>query len=154
MPEASRQKTKLFYCYAHEDKVLRNKLDRHLSTLKRHYNLTNWHDREILAGQEWEKEVGEQLNSADIIILLISPDFMASEYCYNKEMQRALERHAEGSCLVIPILLRPTHWEREPFGKLQLLPTELMKLATPLKTCSPPAGQKKIGWMKASPFAI
>ena len=70
MPEASRQKTKLFYCYAHEDKVLRNKLDRHLSTLKRHYNLTNWHDREILAGQEWEKEVGEQLNSADIIILL------------------------------------------------------------------------------------
>lgn len=124
MPDTPRQEIKLFYCYAREDKDLRDKFERSLSGLKRYYRLGNWYDREILAGQEWEKAIAEQLNSADIIFLLISNDFMASDYCYGIEMQRALERHAEGSCLVIPILLRPTHWEGEPFGKLQLLPTD------------------------------
>ena len=123
MPDTSRQEIKLFYCYAHEDRGLRDQFETALAGLKRFYHLGNWYDREILAGQEWEEAITHQLNSADIIFLLISPDFMASDYCYGKEMQRALQRHTEGNCLVIPILLRPTHWEGEPFGKLQLLPT-------------------------------
>ena len=124
MSDTSKKEIKLFYCYAREDKDLRDQFERHLSGMKRYYHLTNWHDREILPGEDWEKAIDKQLNSADVIFLLISPDFMASDYCYGKEIQRALERHEAGTCLVLPILLRPTHWEGEPFGKLQLLPTD------------------------------
>jgi tetratricopeptide (TPR) repeat protein len=124
MADAPKQEIKLFYCYAHEDKPLRDELEKHLSWLRRRYQLTNWHDREILPGEEWERAIDTHLNTAHLILLLISPDFMASDYCYGKEMRRALERHREGTCHVIPILLRPTFWEDVPFSSLQLLPTD------------------------------
>ena len=123
MAETPRQEIKLFYCYARKDKPLRDELEIHLSWLKRRYQLTNWHDREILPGEEWEQAIDTHLNTAHLILLLISPDFMASEYCYGKEMQRALERHQAGTCRVVPILLRPTYWEDAPISHLQLLPT-------------------------------
>ena len=123
MLEASNKEIKLFYCYAREDKALRDELEKHLGWLKRRYQLTNWHDREILPGEEWEQAIDKHLSTADLILLLISPDFIASDYCYGKEMQQALERHKEGTCRVIPILLRPTYWEEAPFSSLQLLPT-------------------------------
>jgi len=123
MAGTSKQEIKLFYCYAREDKPLRDELEKHLAWLKRRYQLTNWHDREILPGEEWEQAIDTHLNTAHLILLLISPDFMASEYCYGKEMQRALERHQAGTCRVVPILLRPTYWEDAPFSHLQLLPT-------------------------------
>ncbi|SRR5712692_2694539 len=122
MTDTPKQEIKLFYCYAREDKPLRDELEKHLSWLKRRYQLTNWHDREILPGEEWEKAIDTHLNSAHLILLLISPDFMASDYCYGKELQRALERHKAGTCRVVPILLRPTFWEDAPFSGLQLLP--------------------------------
>ena len=77
--------------------------------MKRRYSLTNWHDREILPGEEWEQAIDTHLNTANLILLLISPDFMASDYCYGKEMHRALERHQAGTYCVVPILLRPTY---------------------------------------------
>jgi tetratricopeptide (TPR) repeat protein len=122
--DTSQQEIKLFYCYAREDKSLRDELEKHLAWLKRRYQLTNWHDREILPGEEWEQAIDTHLNTAHLILLLISPDFMASDYCYGKEMQRALARHKAGTCRVIPILLRPTFWEDAPFSSLQLLPTD------------------------------
>lgn len=82
-----------------------------------------WHDHDISAGAEWEREISEQLNTAQIILLLISPDFMYSEYCYGVEMMRAMERHEAGEARVIPIIIRPTSWHRAPFGKLRALPT-------------------------------
>jgi tetratricopeptide (TPR) repeat protein len=124
MTDASRREIHLFYCYAREDKLLRDELEKHLSWLKRRYQLQNWHDREILPGEEWEQAIDEHLNSAHIILLLISPDFMASDYCLGREMQRALERHKAGTCRVIPILLRPTYWQGAPFSALQMLPTD------------------------------
>src|SRR6266702_724621 len=124
MADASRQEIKLFYCYARKDKPLRDELEKQLSWLERRYQLTNWHDREILPGEEWEQAIDTHLNTAHLILLLISPDFMASEYCYGKEMQRALVRHQAGTCRVVPILLRPTYWEDAPFSSLQLLPTD------------------------------
>ncbi len=124
MPDTPRQEIKLFYCYAHEDKVWRDELENHLVSLKRLYALRNWHDREILPGQEWEHAIEDSLNTAHLILLLISPDFIRSDYAYGKEMQRALERHEEGSCKVIPILLRPTFLDGAPFTKLQMLPTD------------------------------
>ena len=123
MADTPRQEIKLFYCYARKDKPLRDELEIHLSWLKRRYQLTNWHDREILPGEEWEQAIDESLNTANLILLLISPDFMASDYCFGKEMQRALERHKEGTCRVISIILRPTYWGDAPFSSIQLLPT-------------------------------
>jgi len=93
MPDTPKQEIKLFYCYAREDKALRDELEKHLSWLKRRYQLKNWHDREIVPGEEWEQSIDTHLNTAHLILLLISPDFMASDYCYGKEMQRALNRH-------------------------------------------------------------
>src|SRR5579862_7324846 len=123
MANAPGREIHLFYCYARKDKPLRDELEKHLSWLKRRYQLTNWHDREILPGEEWEQAIDRHLNTAHLILLLISPDFMASDYCYGKEMQSALERHKVGTCRVVPILLRPTYWEEAPFSNLQILPT-------------------------------
>jgi hypothetical protein len=114
---------KLFYCYAHKDSVLRSKLETSLSGLSRRYNLVHWHDQEIPPGKEQERAIDEQVDSADIILLLISPDFIASDHCYNEEMQRALERYKAGICCVIPILLRPILSEDLPFSDMKLLPT-------------------------------
>src|SRR5437868_5561274 len=125
MADTPKQEIKLFYCYARKDKPLRDELEVHLSWLKRRYQLTNWHDREILPGEKWEQAIAKHLNTAHLILLLISPDFMASDYCYGKEMHRALERHKAGTCRVVPILLRPTYWEDAPFSSLQLLPTDV-----------------------------
>src|SRR5256714_6146191 len=97
---------KIFFCYAHEDEELLNKLKSHLRPLQRQGLIDVWHDRDINAGTEWEQEISHHLNTAQVILLLISPDFMDSDYCYGVEMQRAIERHARGEALVIPIILR------------------------------------------------
>ncbi|GHO98791.1 hypothetical protein KSF_088390 [Reticulibacter mediterranei] len=96
---------KLFYCYAHEDKTLRDELDNHLSLLKRQSQITSWYDRDILPGAKWEKEIDTQLNTAHIILLLVSASFLASDYCYCIEMTKALERHQAGTaCGIHPFL--------------------------------------------------
>ena len=112
----------IFCCYARADGELLNKLTTHLMPLQRLGLITIWHDTHIEAGREWEEEINKHLNTAQIILLLISPDFMASEYCYSKEMQRAMQRHEDGDASVIPIILRPTFWKGAPFEKLQMLP--------------------------------
>ena len=112
----------LFYSYSHRDEELREQLENHLSILRRQGVITNWHDRKISAGGEWEGEIHEHLNTAHIILLLVSADFLASDYCYDIEMNRAMERHSVGEARVIPIILRPVDWEEAPFGKLQALP--------------------------------
>lgn len=114
---------KLFYCYAREDTLLRDKLEVHLSSLKRQNLITTWHDRKISPGMEWEREIDVHLNTADIILLLVSPEFVASDYCYSIEMKRALERHKAREARIIPILLRPVDWEAAPFSTLQMLPS-------------------------------
>src|SRR6266581_3460690 len=124
MPITSPKLLKLFYCYAHEDKELRDELDNHLSLLKRQHQITSWYDREILPGINWEKVIDTQLNSAHIILLLVSASFLASDYCYGIEMKQALERHIAGTARVIPIILRRVYWEDAPFSKLQVLPTD------------------------------
>ena len=115
---------KIFFCYAREDEALLKKLKAHLRPLQRQGLIDVWHDRDISAGAEWEQEIKEHLNTAQIILLLVSPDFMNSEYCYSIEMKRALERHANGEAKVIPIILRPVYWHGEPLGKLNALPTD------------------------------
>lgn len=118
MTTGSKRPLNLFYCYAREDKVLRDELDIYLSSLKRQNLVTSWYDGEIGPGTEWEKEIDKQLRSAHIILLLITPHFMASDYCYGTEMKRALERHRAGTARVIPVILRRTFWEDAPFSSL------------------------------------
>lgn len=114
----------IFFCYAREDEALLKKLKTHLRPLQRQGFIDVWYDRDISAGTEWEQEIKQHLNTAQIILLLVSPDFMDSDYCYGIEMQRALERHQNGEARVIPIILRPVYWHGEPLGKLQALPID------------------------------
>jgi hypothetical protein len=115
---------KVFICYAHEDELLSQKLKLHLSILQRQGLIDVWHDRDINAGDEWERAIARQLSTANIILLLVSPDFMNSDYCYSIEMMRAMERHERGEAKVIPIILRPVYWQSAPFSKLQALPKD------------------------------
>jgi len=114
----------VFYSYSHKDEELRDELEKHLSILKRQGVITGWHDRRIGAGREWEAEIDTHLNTAHIILLLISADFLASDYCYDVEMKRAIERHEAKEARVIPVMLRPCDWKGAPFGKLQALPKD------------------------------
>src|SRR5215469_1243043 len=114
---------KIFICYAHEDELLLNKLKAHLRPLQRQGLIEVWHDRDINAGTEWEREISNHLNEANIILLLVSPDFMDSDYCYGIEMKRAIERHERGEARVIPVILRHVYWQGI-LGTLQALPTD------------------------------
>ena len=114
----------LFVSYSHRDEELMQELVKHLSVLKRQGVIRTWHDRQIAAGTEWEGQIDEHLNSAQVILLLISPDFMASDYCYDVELSCAMARHESQSACVIPVILRPVDWRGVSFGKLQSLPKD------------------------------
>ncbi len=112
----------VFFSYAHEDEKLRDELAKHLKLLERQGVISAWHDREITAGTEWKDQIDEHLESAKIILLLVSADFLASDYCYEVELKRAMERHETKEARVIPIILREVDWKGALFGKLQALP--------------------------------
>jgi parallel beta-helix repeat protein len=114
----------IFFSYSHKDEELRDELEKHLSILKHRGLISAWHDRKIVAGEEWNGKIDEHLNSAQIILLLISSDFLASKYCYGTELKRAMERHDTGEARIIPIILREVHWKGSPFSKLEALPTD------------------------------
>jgi hypothetical protein len=114
----------IFYSYSHKDASLRGELEKHLSILTQSNVIRAWHDRDIAAGDEWDNKISEHLESAHIILLLISADFLASQYCHGVEMNRAMERHEQGEALIIPIILRPVDWRGAVFSKLQALPTD------------------------------
>jgi DNA-binding MarR family transcriptional regulator len=121
---------RLFYSYSHKDEELRKELEEHLALLKRQGYIVGWHDRMIGAGEEWKGQLDRNLEEAQIILLLISPSFLASDYCYDIETVRALDRHDTGEARVIPILLRPVDWEGAPFARLQGLPIDLRPVTT------------------------
>ncbi len=123
-PTPDHKALRLFYAYAHKDERLRDKLEIALALLRRQGLIQEWHDRKIGAGQEWREEIDAQLEAADIILLLISPDFIASDYCYSIEMKRALARHLEGAARVVPIIVRTVNWQTTELGKLQALPKD------------------------------
>ncbi len=114
----------VFFSYSHKDEELRDEMAKHLTILKRQGVITTWHDREISAGTEWAGAIDDHMNTAQVILLLISPDFLASDYCWDIELKRAMERHEAREARVIPVILRPVdNWYEAPFGKLQAFPT-------------------------------
>jgi internalin A len=121
-----KQAARLFYSYSHKDESLRNELETHLKLLQRQGMIESWHDRDIEAGDEWKRKIDDNLEQADIILLLVSADFIASDYCYEKEMLRALERHEKKEARVIPVIVRDVNWHSAPFAKLQALPKDAL----------------------------
>ena len=114
----------VFLSYSHADEKMRERLLVHLASLQREGWIEAWHDRRILPGQEWGQEIDRNLRSADVVLLLVSADFIASDYCWDVETMSALARHEAGEALVVPIILRPSDWHSAPFGKLQALPRD------------------------------
>ena len=115
----------LFYSYAHEDEPLRDELDGHLALLRRKGVIRPWHDRGIVPGQQWDEAIDAQLTRADLILLLVSKDFLNSDYIWGKELAVAIARAERGDASVVPVLLRAVDIEDAPFAKLQGLPTDL-----------------------------
>jgi len=118
----------LFFSYAQEDEPMLAELKKHLQPLKHQGLLTNWYDHNIAAGLEWMRERAEQLNAATLIALLISPDYLNSEYIYSTEMSKAMQRHEAGTARILPIFLHPVYWEGAPFAKLTALPSDARPL--------------------------
>jgi hypothetical protein len=114
----------IFFSYSHADEALRDRLEVHLALLKRQGVIETWHDRRIAPGEPIDRSIGARLDTAEVILLLVSPDFVASDYCYDVEMTRALERHERGEAVVIPVILRPCDWQGAPFGDIKALPKD------------------------------
>ena len=115
----------VFYCYAHEDEPLLGELIKHLGILKRLGVIRGWHDRQITAGAEPKGQIDRHLDAAGVILLLVSVDFVNSDYIWDVELKRALERHDKREARVIPVILRHVdNWQAAPFGKLQAIPTD------------------------------
>ncbi|HEX8179047.1 MAG TPA: COR domain-containing protein [Pyrinomonadaceae bacterium] len=125
-----RQAARLFYSYSHKDETLRNELETHLKLLQRQGLIETWHDRKIEAGDEWKRKIDDNLERADIILLLVSADFIASDYCYAIEMQRALARQQSGAATVMPVIVRDVDLKDIAFAGLQYLPTDGQAVTT------------------------
>lgn len=118
------KKMKVFLSYSHADEKYKEELDKHFAALKRSDKVETWNDREMAAGTRFDDDIKNHLNQDDIIILLISSDFIASDYCYNIEMQKAIERANNNECKVIPIIVRPCLWTETPIKDILSLPKD------------------------------
>jgi hypothetical protein len=114
----------LFIAYSHKDEEWRKALDPSLKIMERSGHIKRWHDREIAPGDDWRKEIDKNLSRAQIILLLISRDFLASDYCHDIELQKAMKRHDAGDAVVIPIIFRSCQWQDTQLGRLQALPRD------------------------------
>jgi tetratricopeptide (TPR) repeat protein len=113
----------LFISYSHKDSALRKELEKSLRRLEQQNAISTWYDRQIGAGEEWRTDIDRHLESARVILLLISEHFLASGYCMNIEMRAAMERHDNGLAAVVPIYLSKCDWHNTPFSELTALPS-------------------------------
>ena len=115
---------RVFVSYSHKDEGLRDELEVQLSMLKRQRLIEVWHDRRLLPGDHLDWTISEELDAADVVLLLISPDFLASDYCYKIEKGRALQRHQEGTARLISVILRPCDWTHTDLAQYLVTPTD------------------------------
>lgn len=121
----------LFLSYANADQRMADQLVKHLAGLLREGVIDSWHDRNISGSEQyWSGQIADALDRADIVLFLVSADFLASDYCSDIEVRRALERHAAGEAVVIPVILRPCDWGGSLFSKFQALPSEGRPIAS------------------------
>jgi len=115
---------KVFISYAHADETLRDRLGKHLTPMVREGLIEPWHDRQLLPGADFGNEIDENLERADLILFLASADSLASEYCYEIELKRALARHEAGEAIVVSIILDHCDWKNTPLAKFIVLPRD------------------------------
>ncbi|MGH3449661.1 MAG: TIR domain-containing protein [Haloechinothrix sp.] len=113
---------KLFLSYAHEDRDLVTELRKHLAPLRHEQIVADWYDREVMAGQDWDREIRAQLESSDLVIVVVSADFVASDYAYGRELALALRLHDQGRLRLLPVIGRNCKWQNLPLARLQVLP--------------------------------
>lgn len=122
--EKMNNSVKVFLSYCHADEEYKNKLDAHLAPLKRNNKIEAWNDRKLVAGSVFDAEIKKHLNEDDIIILLISSDFINSDYCYEIELQKALERMKNNDAKLLAVIIRPCLWQETPLKDIQVLPKD------------------------------
>lgn len=127
--ELSARPANIFVSYAHADGSHWEKFRIQLAVLERQGRAHVWSDLKITGGSEWRKSIQRAMNEADVFLLLLSPDFLSSEFCTGPELQRAMARHRTGEALVIPIMLRECVWEDFSFANLQILPGGAQSIA-------------------------
>ena len=115
---------RLFISYSHHDEQYRNELEAHLAPLRRQGVIEVWHDRRIGVGDDFDQTIKQNLEDADLILLLISHHFLASDYCHDVEMTRALQRHEQGEARVVSVILDSCDWEHSEFANLLVAPTD------------------------------
>ncbi len=121
MPE---RPVKVFFSYAREDSELREQLHRHLAVLRREGSIEAWYDGELLPGQPWRPEILAQLEESQVIVMLVSSDFLASDFCTSVEMERALERSRRREGIALPVIARACDWKHTALGELLALPAD------------------------------
>ncbi|MBB6242147.1 toll/interleukin-1 receptor domain-containing protein [Rhodanobacter sp. MP1X3] len=117
-------KLKVFISYSHHDADLKDQFLKHLRPLEREQLVESWVDQQIKAGDAWDKETQKQLAAADLVLVLVSVDFINSTYCYDNELQKALDREANGSVRVIPVVMRSCLWAHSPLGQHKAVPKD------------------------------
>lgn len=121
---------KAFISYSHQDETLKNELVKHLEPLRHLGLIDSWHDRKINAGDQWDKSISDALKTADIVLLLVSIDFINSKYCYDTELELALEREQQGEVVIVPIIARNCMWKNAKFARLQAVPADGKAIAS------------------------
>lgn len=121
---------RLFYSYSHKDEDYRVEFENQLRSLRNQGWVEDWHDRMLVPGQNWEREIDKRLFSSDLILLLISVNFISSDYCWQVEMEQALELHERGLATVIPVMVHPCEMRSTPFRRIQGLPPGLRPIST------------------------
>lgn len=114
----------LFFLYSHKDEALRDELATHLALLRRNGGIQEWHDRRVTPGEDRREAIDKGIDSAKVILVLVSADFLASDDCYEVDMRRAMERHRSGDARVVPVILRACDWKDAPFGGMAALPRD------------------------------
>jgi hypothetical protein len=130
VPAAPTRPYDIFLSYAHEDEALMTLVRKHLVVYDRLGQIRKWWDRKIVAGASVDHAISSRISSSDVILLFISADFVASNYCYEVEMTKALSQHREGQSVVVPVILRPCVWKNTPLGSLLALPRDGRPLAS------------------------
>lgn len=125
----SSDRKNIFISYSHKDERFLNELSIHLKFLEQQDKIRSWNDKKILPGDKWEEKIDRNLEQASCVLFLLSPDFLASKYCYDKEFKRALEKHKSGAIQIVPILVRDTILDETPFSDFQILPNNNTAIA-------------------------
>jgi hypothetical protein len=115
---------KIFISYSHLDETFKAQFTQHLKSLERTGEIEVWHDRQLMGGDDFAGKIDANLSQADVVLLLVSANFIASDYCHEVEMRTALERHEKGQTVVVPVILDFCNWHSSPFGHLTAIPPD------------------------------